>query len=39
MDIKTCIDEYLNIVLEIFLVEYTISGSKVGRLLTVAGGG
>ena len=38
MDIKTCIDEYLDIAPEIFPVEGTISGSVVGKLLTVARG-
>ena len=38
MDIETCIHKYLDIAPDIFLVEDTISGSAVGKLLTVARG-
>ena len=38
MDIETCIDEYLNMVPEIFPVEDRMGGSAMGKLLKVVRG-
>lgn len=38
MDIDTCIDEYLKMAPGIFPMETLISGSKIGKLFTIARG-
>ena len=38
MDIDTCIDEYLKMAPGIFPIETLISGSKIGKLFTIARG-